>query len=174
MKVKWVEEELPSEPKPRPIPSVVQVNVPAKGIPWWVLVAIVAAVLLWLNYEGPRPEPSPQPDDQVVVIDDDKQPEPQPAVTDLKDATLIFVYERMTPSASQVMVVTSVTTEGLQARGMKGFRPYDKDQSEVKALVDYAVAKNTPPPFVALVRNKEPIKLAPFPASPAELEAFLK
>lgn len=146
----------------------------AAGLPWWVPVAAIIGVWFWFTYQASRPDPAPQPDDQSIVIEDDTQPSPQPITTDLKDSTLIYVYEGTAPTASQVEVMASKTTVELQARGMKGFRKYDQQQSEVVALVDYAVSKNTPPPFIALVRNKEPIKLAPFPASPAELEAFLK
>ena len=144
------------------------------GLPWWVPVAAIIGVWFWFTYQANKPDPAPQPDDDVVIVDDDQQPSPQPIATDLKDSTLIYVYEGTAPTASQVEVMASKTTVDLQSIGMKGFRKYDQQQSEVAALVDYAVSKNTPPPFIALVRNKEPIKLRSFPTSPAELEAFLK
>jgi hypothetical protein len=84
------------------------------------------------------------------------------------------VLEGTAPTAEQTEVMLSVTTQSLQARGMKGFRRYDDDQPEVEKLVSFAVSKNTPSPFVALMRNKEPIRLAPFPKTPQELQAFLR
>ncbi len=72
----------------------------------------------------------------------------------------------------------SVTSESLKQRGFAGFRRYDDDQAEVQPLVEYAVSKNTPAPFVALVRKgasgTDVLKLASFPKSAAELEAFLR
>lgn len=144
------------------------------GLPWWVPIAAIIAVWFWFTYQANRLDPAPLPDDQSVVVDDDDKQSPQPVPVNLKDSTLIFVYEGTAPTASQVEVMTSITSASLQARGMKGFRKYDQQQNEVTALVDYAVSKNTPPPFIALVRDKQPIKLSSFPSSPTDLEAFLK
>lgn len=171
MKVEWIE-DAPSPQKPTPLPSVVQVNVPSKQ-PSWLLIAIVA-VCAYLYWTRQQPQPSPQPDDQTIVVDDDTQPQPQPTPVDLKGSTLVFVLENTSPTANQTEVMLSVNTQELRSRGFEGFRRYDEEQAEVQSLVEHAVSKNTPSPFVVLMRDKKCIKLAPFPKSPAELEAFLR
>jgi hypothetical protein len=173
MKIEWVD-DLPPEPKQNPLPSVVQVNVPSKQPNWLIIIAL--AVLAYLYFQSRQPEPAPQPDDQTVIVDDDKQsPQPAPTPVDLKGATLVFVLENLSPTVEQLEVMLSVTNEGLQKKhGMAGFVRYDEEQPEVQALIDFAVSKNTPSPFVALMRNKECIRLASFPRTPAELEAFLR
>jgi hypothetical protein len=146
---------------------------PRKQIPWMLIAVIAfAGYLFWVD----RRSAPPQPDDQTIVDGDTRpNPAPQPTPANLKDTTLVFVVEALTTSAEQMDVMLSVTNDGLRSKyGMEGFRRYDDDQAEVQKLIEFAVAKNTPPPFVALMKDKQPIKLAPFPKTPLDLEAFLR
>lgn len=148
---------------------------PKQQVPWLLIAVIVIAGYLYFSKQAPSP--SPNPDDQTIIVDDENQPSPQPQPQpsiDLKDATLVFVLEAIAPTAEQTNVMLSVTTQSLQARGMKGFRRYDEEQPEVQELVDLAVSKNTPSPFVAILKDKAILRLASFPKTPAELEAFLR
>jgi hypothetical protein len=156
-------------------PSQQSVATNPKQQPPWLLIAIIA-IAGWLYFSRQQSSPDPNPDDQSVIVDDESQPNPQPSPTpvDLRGATLVFVLENIAPSDQQTEVMLSVTTESLKARGMAGFRRYDEEQSEAQSLVELAVSKNTPSPFVALVRDKQCLRLASFPKSKAELEAFLR
>jgi hypothetical protein len=146
---------------------------PSRPFPWLLVIVILVAGYLYFSRQNNQPKPPPD-DQSIVIVDDERRTNPQPAPVNLQGSTLVFVLEALSVTAQQQEVMLSVTTDGLRGRGMEGFRRYDDDQSEVQELVSFAVSKNTPSPFVALLKDKKILKLAPFPTTSAELEAFLR
>lgn len=144
--------------------------------PSWqtVVLVLVIAFFAWQYFDSPKP--SPNPHDDTIIVDDEKQPKPDPDnVVDYSGATIYFINEKPATSADEKMVIAHGTSDAfIASRKLEGFRWWDEEQDEAKAIVDHAVAKNTPPPIVALIRDKTVLRLAPIPKTVAELEALLK
>lgn len=130
-----------------------------------LVLCIVLAFAAWQKF-GPTPGPGPQP----------KPDDEHGQVITIKDGYLLFVHERK-PISVQHVDMLDVVSEYCTAHPGLEYRSIDDDltQPEAKKIIDFAKTKNIDPPLV-VYRTKEGVdkKAAKFPASKAELEAFLK
>jgi hypothetical protein len=154
-------------------------NEPKSNSLWTYAIIALLCFVGWTQYQKRY---TPAPDDDTIIIDEDKrnspdpnpQPTPQPVV-DFKGATVYFINEKPASTASEIEVIQYGSSDSfIKSRGFKDFRWWDDDQEEAKLIVDHAVSKNIPPPFIAIIRNKDVLKIAPLPKSITDLEAFVR
>lgn len=155
-------------------PLYVSTEPPKQTNTWLVLAIGILIAFFWYNSQQ---KAAPVPDDgDIVIVDDDKK-NPTPAPTDLTGATLLYVLENTAPSVAQTELMMAVTTDYLQSTyKMAGFRRYDEEQEQGKQVVAYAVGRGVDPTagLVAIVKDKQIVKVAPWPKDKPALEAFLK
>lgn len=150
----------------------VQPNEP-KSSNWlsWFLVAAIA-FFAW-NYYHNQVKPAPDDDKSVIIDEDDEQASPEPVI-DTKGAWLVFVLENTTATADETLVLQGIDDDWGKSRGLKGVRRSDEEQEPGKSLVEYGIGRGVASPLMAIVRDKTPIKVSPFPKTKAEIEAFIK
>ncbi|MEM9645612.1 MAG: hypothetical protein AAF989_11525 [Planctomycetota bacterium] len=165
-------------PEPTLIPSADLAGpVPTKpaSVNWFLLV-IVAATAFYLGSRSQGfQRDDGQSDDSVIVVDDedqDREGDDEPSI-DLNGARLVFVFERLNPTADARILMDWSRDELCPAKGMVHIE-LDDEQEPAAPLMGYAVGRGFAAPAMFLIKDKQILRGISMPKSQDEIKDFLK